>query len=147
VDGARGADRVLDERPVVDVEELRKAVRRPSRLAGAVRGPASQPRAADRLPEERRGLTDRRLGRQRAGRPRDQAPRGARGSSGPSASRLRLAQIADRLDIQEVLTRVHRAIDTGDWDRLDPVFTPDAAIDHARSGGIYEHRMVRAAEG
>lgn len=47
-----------------------------------------------------------------------------------------LQQIADRLEIQEVLTRYTRAIDTGDWDRLDTVFTPDAAIDYTESGGI-----------
>lgn len=47
-----------------------------------------------------------------------------------------LQQISDRLEIQEVLIRYTRAIDTGDWDRLDTVFTPDAAIDYAESGGI-----------
>jgi hypothetical protein len=31
-------------------------------------------------------------------------------------------------------------------DRLDTVFTPDAAIDYARSVGIHEHRMVRTVE-
>jgi hypothetical protein len=42
----------------------------------------------------------------------------------------------DRLDIEEVLIRYTRAIDTGEWDRLDDVFTPDAAIDYTESGGI-----------
>ena len=42
----------------------------------------------------------------------------------------------DRLDIEEVLIRYTRAIDTGEWDRLDDVFTPDADIDYTASGGI-----------
>lgn len=44
--------------------------------------------------------------------------------------------ITDRLEIADVLTRYTRAIDTGAWDRLDTVFTPDAAIDYTESGGI-----------
>jgi hypothetical protein len=47
-----------------------------------------------------------------------------------------LAQISDRLEIEALLTRYTRAIDTGDWDRLDEVFTPDADIDYTASGGI-----------
>jgi hypothetical protein len=42
----------------------------------------------------------------------------------------------DRLDIEDVLIRYTRAIDTGDWDALDDVFTPDAEIDYTESGGI-----------
>ncbi|GAB3198750.1 nuclear transport factor 2 family protein [Nocardioides hungaricus] len=42
----------------------------------------------------------------------------------------------DRLDIEEVLIRYTRAIDTGDWGALDDVFTPDAEIDYTESGGI-----------
>jgi hypothetical protein len=42
----------------------------------------------------------------------------------------------DRLDIEEVLIRYTRAIDTGDWDALDRVFTPTAEIDYTESGGI-----------
>lgn len=44
--------------------------------------------------------------------------------------------MTDRLAIEEVLIRYTRAIDTGEWDRLDEVFTPDAAIDYTQSGGI-----------
>jgi ketosteroid isomerase-like protein len=44
--------------------------------------------------------------------------------------------ISDRLEIADLLTRYTRAIDTGDWDRLDEVFTPDAAIDYTATGGI-----------
>ena len=39
-------------------------------------------------------------------------------------------EISDRLEIADVLTRYTRAIDAGEWDRLDTVFTPDADIDY-----------------
>jgi hypothetical protein len=45
-------------------------------------------------------------------------------------------EISDRLEIEALLTRYTRAIDTGQWDRLDEVFTPDAAIDYTSTGGI-----------
>ena len=47
-----------------------------------------------------------------------------------------LAEISDRLEIEALLTRYTRAIDTGEWDLLDEVFTPDADIDYTASGGI-----------
>jgi SnoaL-like protein len=47
-----------------------------------------------------------------------------------------LQQISDRLEIQDVLTRYTRAVDEGEWDKLDTVFTPDARIDYTESGGI-----------
>jgi hypothetical protein len=47
-----------------------------------------------------------------------------------------LQQISDRLEINDVLVRYTRAIDTGEWDKLDTVFTPDAEIDYTESGGI-----------
>ncbi len=47
-----------------------------------------------------------------------------------------LPEISDRMEIADVVTRYTRAIDTGDWDRLDTVFTPDAEIDYTESGGI-----------
>ena len=47
-----------------------------------------------------------------------------------------LQEISDRLEIADVVTRYARGIDTGEWDRLDEVFTPDAAIDYTESGGI-----------
>jgi hypothetical protein len=49
-----------------------------------------------------------------------------------------LQEISDRIEIQDVLVRYTRAIDTGEWDRLDTVFTPDAEIDYTESGGIKE---------
>ncbi len=47
-----------------------------------------------------------------------------------------LQEISDRLEIEAALIRYTRAIDSGDWDRLDEVFTPDAAIDYTSTGGI-----------
>ena len=47
-----------------------------------------------------------------------------------------LQTLSDRLEIDDLLTRYTRAIDTGEWDRLDAVFTPDAAIDYTSTGGI-----------
>ncbi|SFS53076.1 nuclear transport factor 2 family protein [Saccharopolyspora flava] len=47
-----------------------------------------------------------------------------------------IQQIQDRFAIEDVLIRYTRAIDTGEWDRLDEVFTPDARIDYTASGGI-----------
>lgn len=48
---------------------------------------------------------------------------------------LSLQEIADRIEIQDLLTRYTRAIDTRDFDRLDDVFTPDATIDYTAVGG------------
>ncbi|WP_300644585.1 nuclear transport factor 2 family protein [Nocardioides sp.] len=53
-----------------------------------------------------------------------------------------LQEISDRLEIADVVTRYTRAIDTGDWDRLDTVFTPDADIDYVQSGGIHDTYAV-----
>jgi hypothetical protein len=49
---------------------------------------------------------------------------------------MNLEEISDRLEIEAVLVRYTRAIDTGEWDRLDEVFTPDASIDYTATGGI-----------
>jgi hypothetical protein len=49
---------------------------------------------------------------------------------------LDLGEISDRIEIGDLLTRYTRAIDTGDYDRLDGVFTPDAHIDYTATGGI-----------
>ena len=48
-----------------------------------------------------------------------------------------LQEISDRLEIADVVTRYTRGIDTGEFDRLDTVFTPDADIDYTASGGIH----------
>ena len=49
---------------------------------------------------------------------------------------VNLDEISDRLEIEALLIRYTRAIDTGEWDRLDVVFTPDARIDYTATGGI-----------
>ena len=46
-----------------------------------------------------------------------------------------LRTVADRIEIDDLLTSYTVAIDTHDWDRLDTVFTPDAHIDYSASGG------------
>jgi 3-phenylpropionate/cinnamic acid dioxygenase small subunit len=46
-----------------------------------------------------------------------------------------LQALADRLDIEDVLTRYAWALDTKQFDDLDDVFTPDAHIDYTSSGG------------
>ena len=47
-----------------------------------------------------------------------------------------LAEISDRLEIQDLFARYSFAIDERDWDALDRVFTPDARIDYTESGGV-----------
>jgi hypothetical protein len=49
---------------------------------------------------------------------------------------LDLQTVSDRLEIDDLLTAYTVAIDTGDWNRLDDVFAPDAWIDYTASGGI-----------
>ena len=46
-----------------------------------------------------------------------------------------LQALADRLDIEDVLTRYAWALDSKQFDDLDQVFTPDAHIDYTSSGG------------
>jgi len=46
-----------------------------------------------------------------------------------------LQELSDRAEINEVLHRYTVAVDTGEWDRLDDVFTPDAQIDYSETGG------------
>jgi hypothetical protein len=48
---------------------------------------------------------------------------------------LTLAEMVDRFDIDDLLTRYTVAIDTKDWDLLGTVYTPDAYIDYSASGG------------
>lgn len=50
-----------------------------------------------------------------------------------------LEEIADRLEIQELLVTYSHAIDFRRWDELDDVFTPDAFIDYAAMGGPKGH--------
>ncbi len=45
-------------------------------------------------------------------------------------------RLLDRAEIADLLTRYTRAIDTGQVDVLDEVFTEDATIDYTASGGV-----------
>ncbi|MEQ6902775.1 nuclear transport factor 2 family protein [Nocardioides sp. YIM 152588] len=47
-----------------------------------------------------------------------------------------LDELIDRTEITDALHRYTVAVDTGEWDRLDTVFTADARIDYTESGGI-----------
>ncbi len=47
-----------------------------------------------------------------------------------------IAELSDRTEINDALIRYTIAVDTGEWDRLDTVFTPDAQIDYSESGGL-----------
>ncbi len=48
---------------------------------------------------------------------------------------LSLQEISDRLEIDALLTDYCYAIDEGDWDALDGIFTSDAVIDYTAVGG------------
>jgi len=47
-----------------------------------------------------------------------------------------VSAIADRLEIEDLLTRYCRAIDSLDWELLDTVFVAEAFIDYTSSGGV-----------
>ncbi|KWC75402.1 hypothetical protein WL57_35300 [Burkholderia cepacia] len=47
-----------------------------------------------------------------------------------------LQTLSDHHDIRELIVAYSTAIDTRDFDALDAVFTPDAAIDYRAMGGI-----------
>jgi hypothetical protein len=47
--------------------------------------------------------------------------------------------LADRIEIDDLITRYAVAIDTKQFDLLDTVFTPDAYIDYAQSAGKTGH--------
>jgi hypothetical protein len=49
---------------------------------------------------------------------------------------LSLAEISDRLEIQQLLVDYSTAIDSRRFDDLDKVFTPDAYIDYSAFDGI-----------
>jgi hypothetical protein len=49
---------------------------------------------------------------------------------------MSLQEIADRLEIQDLLVRDSCAVDDRDWDAYRGVFTADAVIDDAVTGGI-----------
>ncbi|MFL6061212.1 MAG: nuclear transport factor 2 family protein [Marmoricola sp.] len=49
---------------------------------------------------------------------------------------MELSHIIDRTEIRDAITNYTFGIDLAEWDRLDKVFTPDAAINYVESGGI-----------
>jgi hypothetical protein len=49
---------------------------------------------------------------------------------------MSLQEIADRLEIQDLLVRDSCAVDDRDWDACRGVFTADAVIDDTVTGGI-----------
>jgi hypothetical protein len=51
-------------------------------------------------------------------------------------SPVSLQELSDRLEINDLLIRYTRAIDTRDFELLDSCFLPDAAVDYTTSGGI-----------
>jgi hypothetical protein len=68
-------------------------------------------------------------------------PETARTIGPPSGDRfvpmeLTLQSVADRLEIDELLTVYAQAVDDRDWGRLDAVFAPDAQLDYRSAGGI-----------
>src|SRR5699024_5388484 len=46
-----------------------------------------------------------------------------------------LVELSDRWDLQDLMTRYATCIDSRDFDGLDRVFTPDACVSYAASGG------------
>src|SRR5262245_47586137 len=46
-----------------------------------------------------------------------------------------MRELSHRVEIAELLTRYTRAIDSGDWDALDALFTADAVLDLSAAGG------------
>lgn len=49
---------------------------------------------------------------------------------------MTLQQIADRIEIDDLLTRYATALDAKDWDLWSSCFLPEAAIDYTAAGGI-----------
>jgi len=49
---------------------------------------------------------------------------------------MTLQQIADRIEIDDLLTRYATALDAKDWELFSSCFTADAQIDYSAAGGI-----------
>lgn len=49
---------------------------------------------------------------------------------------MTLQHIADRIEIDDLLTRYATALDAKDWNLFATCFTPDAVIDYTGAGGI-----------
>jgi hypothetical protein len=49
---------------------------------------------------------------------------------------LSLQELSDRVELEQLSVTYANAIDSGNWNDLDKVFTPDAYIDYRALGGI-----------
>jgi len=49
---------------------------------------------------------------------------------------MKLEEISDRIEIQDLMVEYCYAIDNRDWDALDDVFTADAIIDYSEMVGV-----------
>ena len=49
---------------------------------------------------------------------------------------LSIRELSDRIQINDLLVRYTRAIDTKDWNLLDSCFLPDADVDYTATGGV-----------
>src|SRR5579862_4359915 len=54
----------------------------------------------------------------------------------PPRTSMTLQEIADRIEIDDLLTRYATALDAKDWDAWASCFTPDAVIDYTAAGGV-----------
>lgn len=54
-------------------------------------------------------------------------------------------ELADRLEINDLLTRYAKAVDRKDWDLYRDVFTAEATIDYTSAGGIVGDVAAQAA--
>ena len=49
---------------------------------------------------------------------------------------MTVQEVADRLEIQDLIARYSYALDSRDYDALDDLFTPDAMLDYRATGAI-----------
>jgi len=49
---------------------------------------------------------------------------------------MEISEISDRLEIQGLLAKYARAVDTRDWDLWRSLFTEDATVDYSSAGAI-----------
>ena len=59
---------------------------------------------------------------------------------------MTLQEIADRIEIDDLLTRYATALDAKDWELFATCFTPDAWIDYSAAGGI-KGRLAEVRQG
>lgn len=45
-------------------------------------------------------------------------------------------EVADRVEILDLLARYSTVVDQGEWAQMDALFTPDAVLDFSATGGI-----------